>query len=59
MKNYEIRLKLIIAKAQLILNEGGRPWHNELRNNLREIASEANKAYDEVADDGRWAASDR
>lgn len=59
MKNYELRLQLIVAKAQLILNENGRPWHDDLKTKLYEIATEAQKAYDEVANDHRWSGGDR
>ena len=60
MKNYELRLQLIQAKCQLILNQsGGRPWHDEITKDLYIIMQEAQKAYEEVAKDGRWAAGDR
>lgn len=59
MKPYEIRLQLIIAKAQLILSENGRSWHQDVKSSLYEIASEAQKAYEEVANDHRWSAGDR
>jgi len=59
MRNYELRLQLIIAKAQLLLKEPGRPWHQDIKAALAEIASEANKAYDEVANDHGWEAGDR
>lgn len=59
MKNYELRLQLIQAKCQLILNKQGRHYHQELSKDLREIAEEAKKAYDEVANDKGWEAGDR
>jgi hypothetical protein len=59
MRNYELRLQLIIAKAQLLLKEPGRPWHSDIKAALAEIASEAKKAYDEVANDRGWEAGDR
>ena len=63
MKQYEIRLQLIIAKAQLLMGDhqrcSGRPWYNDVRSALAEIASEAQKAYEEVANDRGWEAGDR
>jgi hypothetical protein len=59
MRNYEIRLQLIQAKCQLLLNENGRGWHQDVKAALAEIAKEAQKAYDEVANNGRWEAGDR
>lgn len=58
MRNYEIRLQLIQAKCQLLLKENPR-WHQEVVKALAEIANEAKKAYDEVANDRAWEAGDR
>jgi hypothetical protein len=58
MRNYELRLQLIIAKAQLLLNDSPR-WHGDVKSALAEIAAEAQKAYDEVANDRGWEAGDR
>lgn len=63
MREYRLRLQLIVAKAQLLIKEhercSGRPWHQDVKSALAEIASEAQKAYDEVADDHSWEAGDR
>jgi hypothetical protein len=63
MGNYQIRLRLIQAKCELLLNEhkrcSGRPWHQDVKSSLAEIASEAQKAYEEVANDHGWEAGDR
>lgn len=58
MKNYEIRLQLIQAKCQLLLKESPR-WHQDVKSALAEIAAEAQKAYNEVANDHGWEAGDR
>lgn len=59
MRNYEIRLQLIQVKCQLLLNESGRGWHQDVKSALAEIATEAKKAYEEVANDRSWEAGDR
>ena len=58
MKNYELRLQLIQAKCQLMLNDNAR-WHQEVSKGLFEILQEAQKAYDEVKNDRSWEAGDR
>jgi hypothetical protein len=52
------RLELVIAKAKLVLSDKN-PWHEDALQALREISSEAERAYREVADDHSWALSDR
>lgn len=63
MSQYQIRLQLIAAKAQLLIEEhkrcNGRPWHQDVKEGLGEILSEAQKAYKEVAEDRNWEAGDR
>lgn len=63
MRQYEIRLQLIAAKAQLLMEEhkrcNGRPWHQDVKASLGEILSEAQKAYNEVAEDRSWESADR
>jgi hypothetical protein len=61
MRDYLLRLQLIQAKAQLILNESShhRMWYGDVVKALAEIKAEAEIAYNEVAKDKAWESGDR